>query len=242
MGLKPIIEICCAGADDVAAAVDGGASRVELCSALTAEGVTPSPGLIATALQIAGNVPLTVLVRPREGNFHYSARDVEVMVEDIRAIVATGAVGVTIGALDKEGMPDRKVLERLIEAAGEKTELTFHRAIDVCRDPVEALDILIELGFDRVLTSGGASTAMEGADMIRRMVARAKGYLGIMPGGGVRPDNIAALRALTGASQFHSSARNKAASHDVDPLFGAAPATVDSETVRQLVSALQSNS
>ncbi|MDE5595339.1 MAG: copper homeostasis protein CutC [Muribaculaceae bacterium] len=236
MAEERVIEICCAGADDVAAAVEGGASRIELCSVLSAEGVTPSPGLIDVARSIAGNVAITVLVRPREGNFCYTAREVDVMVEDVRTIVAAGAQGVTIGALDEAGMPDRKALERLIKAAEGKAELTFHRAIDMCPDPVAAIDILSDLGFDRVLTSGGAPTAMEGVPTLRRMMERAADRLVIMPGGGVRPDNIAKIHSLTGATQFHSSARHKAdATGQDNKIFGATLATVDSDIVRQLI-------
>lgn len=236
MKTEPIIEICCAGADDVAAAVEGGASRIELCAALSSEGVTPSPGLIAEALRIAGDVPVTVLVRPREGNFCYSPREIDVMVADVRAIRAAGAAGVTIGALTAERMPDGKTMKRLIEAAGPNMQLTFHRAIDDCADPVAAMDILAELGFDRVLTSGAATSAMEGAETIRKMMERASGRLEIMPGGGVRPENIAELRSLTGARQFHSSARNKsAATVQANSMFGATPASVDAKIVRKLV-------
>lgn len=240
MSDRKIIEICCAGVDDVAAAVEGGASRIELCSALSSEGVTPSPGLIAEALRIAGDVPVTVLVRPREGDFCYTPREVDVMVADVRAIRAAGAAGVTIGALTADRMPDREAMERLVEAAGDDIQLTFHRAIDDCADPVAAIDILADLGFDRVLTSGTAATAMAGAETIRQMIARAAGRLDIMPGGGVRPDNIAALRSLTGANQFHSSARNKAAapSTAVSSIFGANPTTVDANIVRKLVNNL----
>lgn len=239
MSDRKIIEICCAGVDDVAAAVEGGASRVELCSALSSEGVTPSPGLIAEALRIAGDVPVTVLVRPREGDFCYTTREVDVMVADVRAIRDSGAAGVTIGALTADRMPDREALTRLIEAAGGKMRLTFHRAIDDCVDPVAAIDVLAELGIDRVLTSGAAATAMAGAETIKKMIERAAGRLEIMPGGGVRPDNIASLRSLTGASQFHSSARNKATATSAgNSIFGAAPATVDADIVRNLINNL----
>ena len=239
MSNKPIIEICCAGPDDVAAAVAGGASRIELCAALASEGVTPSPGMIAEALSIAGDVPVTVLVRPREGNFHYTKREVSVMIADVLAIKATGASGVTIGALDSAGMPDYDVLSLLIEAAGPSMQLTFHRAIDDCHDPVAAIETLARLGFHRVLTSGGAASAIEGSETIRRMTECAAGRLDIMPGGGVRPDNIVKLHSLTGANQFHSSARCKTSLTTTDSsIFGSAPATVDPDIVKRLVNNL----
>ena len=195
--------------------------------------------MIAEALRAAGDVPVTVLVRPREGDFCYSPREVDVMVADVRAIRDAGAAGVTIGALTAERMPDRETMTRLIKAAGDDMQLTFHRAIDDCADPVAAIDILADLGFDRILTSGTAATAMAGAETIRKMIARAAGRLEIMPGGGVRPDNIATLRSLTGANQFHSSARNKAAVQATNStIFGANPATVDADIVRKLVNNL----
>lgn len=239
MSEKPIIEICCAGPDDVAAAVSAGASRIELCSVLSAEGVTPSPGLIAEALRIAGDVPLTVLVRPREGDFCYTQREIAVMVADIRSISAMGASGVTIGAMTDKRMPDQEAMGLLIDAAGENMQLTFHRAIDDCAYPLAAIDMLVTMGIDRVLTSGSAATAIDGSATIREMIARGAGRIEIMPGGGVRPDNIAALRLQTGARQFHSSARNKSTvSSNGKSIFGATPATVDANIVRQLIAEL----
>lgn len=239
MSLKPIIEICCAGPDDVSAAIAGGASRIELCSALASEGVTPSYGMLVTSLRRAGKTPVTVLVRPREGDFHYSEAEVEAMIADIHAIRNAGAAGVTIGALTVDCMPDREVLMRLIDAAGPELELTFHRAIDDCADPVMAIDMLADMGIHRVLTSGGASDALHGVATIKAMIDHAAQRIEIMPGGGVRPDNIQTLRTLTGATQFHSSARNKISlSQNDNSIFGAAPANVDADIVSQLINTI----
>lgn len=231
--IKPTIEICCCGIDDVVAAIEGGAGRLELCSALSAEGVTPSAGLLKQTLSIAGTTPVTVLIRPREGDFRYSDREIDVMVADIAFARQAGAHGVTIGALDSGRMPDAVALEAMTKAAG-AMELTFHRAIDDCADPVAAASTLAAMGFARILSSGGAPTALEGATTLRLMAAATAGRLDIMPGGGVRPSNLATLHELTGATQFHSSARNKQATAATSSLFGPAPATVSADIVKQL--------
>lgn len=239
MSLKPIIEICCASPDDVSAAVAGGASRIELCSALASEGVTPSYGLLAGALSLAKETPVTVLVRPREVNFHYSPGEVDVMIADIHAIRRAGAAGVTIGALTADRMPDRDVIMRLVEAAGPEMQITFHRAIDDCADPVEAIDMLAEMGIHRILTSGAAADALHGVATIKAMIDRAAQRIEIMAGGSVRPDNIQTLHTLTGATQFHSSARDKTSSVQNDnSIFGPAPAIVDSGIVSQLINTI----
>lgn len=235
------LEICCTGPDDVAAARAGGADRAELCMALTAEGVTPSAGCIAASIKAAGEMPVTVLIRPREGDFVYTRADIEAMLTDIRAAKAAGAAGVTIGALTDDGDIDIGAMRLMTAAAKPEMEVTFHRAFDVCRDPAKALETLIELRCDRVLTSGQAASSVEGATKLAQLVAQADGRIEIMPGGGVRPANIAALQKATGARQFHSSARGKAvAAGDKadDGLFGTRPQPVCLQTVKDLKSNL----
>lgn len=229
------LEICCTGPDDVAAARAGGADRAELCMALSAEGVTPSAGCISASLKAADKMPVTVLIRPREGDFVYSPNDVDAMVADIITAKTAGASGVTIGALTVDGDIDSSSMRRMIAAAKPELEVTFHRAFDVCRSPSEALEILIELGCDRVLSSGQAASSIEGADLLATLISQAAGRIEIMPGGGVRPDNIQALQKSTGARHFHSSARNKKTSiAENGHLFGSRPQQVCIETVRDL--------
>lgn len=228
------LEICCTSGDDVAAALAGGADRAELCTALSAEGVTPSAGCISEALRAARGMALTVLIRPREGDFVYTPADVRAMVADIHAARQLGAAGVTIGALTAEGSVDIEAMRALIQAATPQMEITFSRAIDVSSNPGEALEALIALGCKRVLTSGGAPSSIKGVAAIAALTAQAAGRIDIMPAGGVRPDNIATLRRLTGARQFHSSARAGAGATVATGLFGPRPAAVDTNIVKSL--------
>ncbi|MGM9861469.1 MAG: copper homeostasis protein CutC [Muribaculaceae bacterium] len=232
------LEICCASAADVTAARVGGADRVELCMALTAEGVTPSAGLIAATLSQAGDMAVTVLIRAREGDFVYDEADVAAMVSDIEYARRCGAAGVTVGALTASGTIDMEAMRRFMSAAG-NMEVTFHRAFDVCADRGEALEQLVALGCKRVLTSGDAPTASAGVNTLARLVAQADGRIQVMPGGGVRPANIGWLRAATGACAFHSSARGAASScGDADSMFAGRPAGVDASIVAAMRRAL----
>lgn len=228
------IEICCTCPDDVAKSREGGADRVELCMALSSEGVTPSAGCISRSIEAAKGLPVTVLIRPCEGNFVYSQADIDAMVIDIRAAQEKGASGVTIGALTADGRIDTNAMAQLISAAKPGLEVTFHRAMDVCRNPSGALEELIGLGCDRVLTSGQAASCVEGIAQLAALVKQAAGRIEIMPGGGVRPENIALLQKATGARQFHSSAREKGTKAATEPLFGIRPQPVDPAIVKAL--------
>jgi copper homeostasis protein len=179
-----------------------GADRVELCTAAGDGGLTPSHGLIAQAVHHCPNVH--VLVRPRCGDFTYSATEIASMVADAAHAVALGAAGVVSGVLAPDGKVDRDATAALVDVAG---VFTFHRAIDVCTDPLGALDVLRDLGVVRVLTSGGARTAVEGAQRIDELVLRAGPDLDIMAGGGVRPDNVQALIRATGVHDVHAGPR-----------------------------------
>src|SRR5699024_6980391 len=152
-------------------------------------------------------IPVHVLVRPRAGGFRYSATEVSLMVRDIEAIVDAGAAGVVVGALAARATLDRHALQAL-RGAAEGLDVTRHRCVDVLADPAAAVAPLAELGFTRVLTSGGAATAARGLDTIARMVTAADGRLQVMAGGGVRVPDIRAL-AATGAAAVHLSARRR---------------------------------
>lgn len=199
------VEICAADIDSVAAAAEGGAGRVELCSALGEGGLTPSAGLIEKAVA-DGRVQVNVLIRPRGGDFLYTPREVEIMEADIRLCRTLGAHGVVIGALNADGGIDTSVCRRLIDAAG-NLSVTFHRAFDVCRDTDRALEDIIDLGCRRILTSGHAPSALEGAAEIRRLKALAGGRVYLMAGGGVTPANAARIAELSDADELHGSAR-----------------------------------
>lgn len=183
------------------AAEAGGAGRLELCDNLAEGGTTPSAGVIAVCRERVG-IPLFVLIRSRGGDFLYSDADVDAMVRDVGVARELGADGVVIGGLRADGSLDLELTRRLLEAA-RPMATTFHRAFDVCREPDAALEQLIGLGVERVLTSGQAATAIEGASTIARLVERAAGRIRILAGGGVNEENAAALVAATGVREIH---------------------------------------
>lgn len=152
------IEVCCASVDDIVEAYEGGAIRVELCSAISCGGVTPSRGLIAEAVAatsgtVIPRIKVNVLIRPREGSFVYSPSEVRTMISDIEFCRNAGVDGVVIGALTPEGNIDMDSCRRMVAAAGHLS-VTFHRAFDVCLHPESALEQIIDLGCERLLTSG----------------------------------------------------------------------------------------
>ena len=202
---QPLLEVCAGDLESVRAAAEGGAARVELCSALGEGGVTPSIGFLRQALLVPG-LRVHVLIRPRGGDFLYTPEEVNAMVADIEACREAGAHGVVIGALTPDGDIDLPSCRRMIEATGEMS-VTFHRAFDLCRNPEEALDTIIKLGCDRLLTSGQAATALEGTPLLRRLHDRAAGRLVILAGGGVTPDNAADILIGSGTNEVHASAR-----------------------------------
>jgi copper homeostasis protein len=198
-------EICIDSVEGAIAAEQAGADRVELCSALFEGGLTPSIGTIETALRSVDRIRVHVIVRPRAGDFIYSPAEVDAMVRDVRAAVAAGAHGVVVGALTAEGDVDVPTTRKLIEAAG-TASITFHRAFDMVRDPFQALEQLIELGVDRVLTSGQEVSVLEGAPLIAELVRRAQRRIVVMPGGGITPRNIARIIEATKAEEYHFAA------------------------------------
>lgn len=201
------LEIAANSVASALAAQQGGGDRVELCTALELGGLTPSHAQIALARERL-RIPLYVLIRPRAGDFLYGDLECETMQRDIEACVALGCDGVVLGVLDVEGNVDMPRCRALIAAAG-TLGVTFHRAFDLSHDPARALEDLVALGCERVLTSGAQASAVEGAALIRDLVAQAAGRLAVMPGAGVTAQNIAALAAATGAHEFHASAKRQ---------------------------------
>ncbi len=197
-------ELCVEGVDGALAAAAGGAHRIELCAGLVEGGTTPSAGVLALALERAG-VDTMVLVRPRGGDFLYSEPELEVMLRDVSAVRQMGAMGVATGVLTREGEVDREATARLREAAG-PLSFTFHRAFDMTADPHEALEALVELGVDRVLTSGQAAGVPDGLPLIRALVQAAGDRIVVMPGAGVREENARSILEGTGAREIHFAA------------------------------------
>ena len=199
MGL--ILEVCVDSLAGLEAAVDGGADRIELCSALALGGLTPSVGMMRAA---AGcGVPVMAMIRPRAGDFVWSEAEVGMMQAEIAAVRAAGLAGVVLGASRPDGWLDVPVLARLV-AAAKGMELTLHRCIDLVADMERAVDAAVALGFHRILTSGGETTAEAGAARIAALVRHAAGRIAIMPGSGVNPGNAALLRGL-GIAEIHAS-------------------------------------
>ena len=196
-----LLEVCVNSAMSAVEAQKGGADRVELCENLHDGGTTPSAGTIVTArrqLQIG----LFVMVRPRGGDFLYSPKEFSIMEEDVRMARSSGADGVVFGILTADGRIDNLRMKRLVDLA-RPMGVTCHRAFDMTRDPLEAMETLITLGVDRILTSGQQPTAPQGADLIRQLVKQSHGRIIIMPGSGVKEHNIVDLIKKTGATEAH---------------------------------------
>ena len=238
-----LLEVAANSVASALAAQAGGAGRVELCTALELGGLTPSHAIIAM-LRERLRIPLYVLIRPRAGDFLYDDLECEAMRRDIETCAALGCDGVVLGVLDVDGDVDMARCRALI-AAAESMGVTFHRAFDLVRDPQRALEDVIALGCERVLTSGGQASALEGAALIRELLVQARGRIAIMPGAGVTADNLATLAAATGAHEFHASAKRQLASgmRHRPPLLAdmqGGELRSDEEQVRALVRALQS--
>ena len=197
-----ILEIC---VDDVAgleAAVRGGADRIELCAALSGGGVTPSAGFMQRASTYG--LPVSVMIRPRAGDFVFTHDEADVMKRDIDAARAAGLSGVVLGASRGDGSLDMALLEDLRRHA-DGMDATLHRAFDVAPDMEEALEAAISLGFPRILTSGGARSALEGVETLAHLSELAKGRIVIMPGAGVRPQSVQALLDRFPITEIHAS-------------------------------------
>lgn len=204
MAIAPLFEVCLQSVDGAIAAQAGGAGRVELCAALAEGGITPSLGCIA-ACRDALSIDIMVMIRPRGGDFLYSPADLDSMARDIDHCKAIGVTGVVFGLLQEDGQIDLEHTKQLIDLA-RPLEVTFHRAFDVTKDPVVSLENLIELGVDRVLTSGQAATVPEGLGLIKSLVQQSAGRIGILPGCGIRPENVAEVIAETRVTAFHATA------------------------------------
>ena len=205
-----LLEICAGSVTSCLAAQEGGAARVEFCDNLLEGGTTPSYGAIARAREKL-RIALNVIIRPRGGDFLYSDIEFEVMERDIAACKKLGVDGVVIGLLTADGDIDVARAKALVELAA-PMPVTFHRAFDVARDPFKALEDIIDTGCNRLLTSGQEASAPEGAALISRLREAAGERLVIMPGAGVRLNNIAQLVAETGCSEYHTSGRTPFAS------------------------------
>ncbi len=205
---RVLVEACVETVAGCRAAERAGADRIELCAHLEVGGTTPSDGLVAAARD-ATTLPLFVLVRPRGGDFVYADDELAVLARDVERARERGADGIVLGVLDAERRVAGERMRALLDRAA-PLPVTFHRAFDAARDPDEALHARRAPGVARVLTSGGAATAAEGAASLAHLVRRAAGAPIVLAGGGVRARNVAALVARSGVREVHLSARSSA--------------------------------
>jgi copper homeostasis protein len=221
-----LLEVCVDTPAGLAAAVEGGADRIELCAALELGGLTPSAGMMRAAAGCGR--PVMALIRPRSGDFRHDAAELAVMRADIAEARRAGLAGVVIGATQGDAL-DGAALAGLV-AAAEGMDVTLHRAADLCADPLAVVDLCHALGIRRILTSGGAASAASGLDRLAAMVRHAAGRLSIMPGGGVTPETVAALRGLRPA-EVHASC---SVPGPAAPMGFGAPRLTSAERVRAL--------
>lgn len=245
------LEICVDSVSGAVAAQQGGADRLELGASFSEGGITPSIGLVRQVVR-ATHLPVMVMIRPRGGGFVYSSAEIDVMRDDIDAASRAGAHGVVFGALTRERTIDLSACGRLIEHArqlhttghrrgGDPLSVTFHRAFDIVADPLAGLQQLMDLGFDRVLTSGQERSAAEACELIAELVAAAGDRLHVMPGAGITPDNVTDIVTATGVSDIHASATGWESDTESEPQEPPKRRRMTCEqTVRQLRQALTS--
>ena len=200
------IEICANSSESAIIAQRSGADRVELCAGMPEGGTTPSFGEMAAARTKLKRTKLHVIIRPRGGDFCYSPAEIRIMTNDIKMASSLNVDGFVFGCLTPDGDVDSAAMKKLMKATKGKS-VTFHRAFDMCRDPSRALEDIIALGCDRILTSGQQATAEKGIQLIIKLVEQAAGRIIIMPGSGITPQNICKIAEETGAAEFHFSGR-----------------------------------
>jgi copper homeostasis protein len=231
------IELCAASIEAIEIARKLNIDRIELCQDLEQGGLTPSAGLIQYA--ISKDIETHVLIRPRAGGFHYSEMELEVILNDILIAKKLGAKGIVVGVLQANFELDIPALQK-IKAVSEGLELTFHRAFDESIDWKKSIDALVELGFNRILTSGFASNVEIGMGILKQMTAYAKDRIEIMPGGGVSAANINKLISYIQPSGVHFSGTTKQIL-DKDSHFSETILRVDEKRVRRILESLKSN-
>ncbi|OWO96805.1 copper homeostasis protein CutC [Rhizobium esperanzae] len=235
-----LLEVCVDSAEGLAAAIEGGAGRIELCSALELGGLTPLPSLMRIAARAP--IPVYAMIRPHAGPFIFGSTDEEAMLLDIDAVRAAGLAGVVIGANRPDGRLDMPLIHRL-KAHASGLGSTLHRAFDLVPDADQALEQAVELGVDRILTSGCALKAVDGIETLKYLSAKAAGRISIMPGSGVRPANAAEILRAIGAHEIHGSCSSPVAGADPRAIsFGFDVPTsnrTDVEVVKQMRAAIE---
>lgn len=226
-----LIEVVASTVHSCIQAEQGGAGRIELCSALGAAGITPSSGLLEVVKRSI-SIPVYVMIRPREGDFTYSKQEVEVMKREIDLLGASGADGFVFGAITSARKVDTELTSLLVKHCG-ASPVTFHRAVDITLDPVEAVRAIIDCGCERILTSGGKPSAPEGMETILAMNETAAGRLQIMPGGGIRPESFERVYHPS-ITEYHLSGRLPRLSETPSALFEMNWAETSIDSIRQV--------
>lgn len=205
--MTKLLEVCVDNFESAMAAITGGANRLELCSALTEGGLTPTPGLL-TQIQACNpkKIPVYCMLRCRPGNFVYSQEEIEIMKEDAKVLRKAGADGFVFGALLENGDVDMKKSRDILRMC-HPLPVTFHRAFDFCRRPTIEIEVIIDLGFTRVLSSGKQKNAQLGAKLLKQLREQVENRIIIIPGGGITKDNLKFIMESTGATEYHGSFR-----------------------------------
>lgn len=203
--MSKVLEVCVDNLESARAALMGGAGRLELCSSLIEGGLTPTPGLLIQVQNFTANkIPIYCLLRCRSGNFIYNSQEIEIMVEDAKILRKNGATGFVFGALLENGAVDMKACREIVKACY-PCPITFHRAFDFCDRPTIEIEVIIDLGFERVLTSGKQANAQMGVKLINKLMEQVGNRIKIMPGGGVTKDNYKYILDNTEAKELHGS-------------------------------------
>lgn len=203
--MSKVVEVCVDSLESAAAAIKGGADRLELCSSLIEGGLTPTPGLLIQIQNLnVGKIPIYCLLRCRPGNFIYTEQEIEIMKDDAKILARYGADGFVFGALMENGDVDMKQCREIIKSTY-PLPVTFHRAFDFCKKPTIEIEVLIDLGFQRILTSGKQKNAQLGVKLIKKLMEQVSNRIIIMPGGGITKDNLPIILEYTDAKEVHGS-------------------------------------
>ena len=220
-----VIEICCSSVSSVKNAINYGANRIELCQDLRNDGITPSKRLLNSAIKISTK-PINVLIRPRIGDFFYNSEEIKLIEYEIKQIKSLPINGIVIGILNRENDLPINVLKKLVQII-KPLDLTFHRAFDIVNNPIKSMNKLIEIGFDRILTSGQSDTAEKGLKMLLELKEKANGKISIMPGGGINENNCH-IFLKNGFNEIHLSAKKKKKENKIEPI-------ADPEIIKKVV-------
>lgn len=240
------MEVCVDCLESAKNAIEGGATRLEVCSALSEGGLTPTPGLAQT-IKSFSPVPIYAMLRIRAGDFVYSKEEITATVLDLNILKDHGVDGFVFGALTSENKIDIESCEAILSSA-RPLPVTFHRAFDEVDNPLRSLEILANLGFERILTSGQKDTAEEGLELIQTLVRKAQNSIIIMPGSGITKENILKVKTVSGAKEFHASAKKKMAickkanKVKIGSSEESYVAVTNSELVREMVKIITTNS